>query len=243
MKRIIKYISSYLKLGLRYSKNSNFILLGYSDSDFVGCKIDRKSTTRTCQLMGCMLVSWFPKKQNWVALSTTEAEYVALGSYCVQLSWMQQQSGGFGEKCSSTPIMCHNTSAINLPKNPIIHSRAKYIEIRLKFVRDQVNNGDISIHFVDSKHQLVNIFTKTLEKRAFEFVKNELGINNPLSLFMQSSKQLLTFSRYLLLSTLLLGTIVIKYTKQYLKKFLLHCIYLPLWLIFTLRLIAWVTSD
>jgi hypothetical protein len=89
IKRILRYLVHTQKLGLWYPKGSLFDLLGYSDSDYVGCKIDRKSTTGTCQFLGWSLVSWSSKKQNCVALSTAEAEYIAAGACCAQLLWMK----------------------------------------------------------------------------------------------------------------------------------------------------------
>jgi hypothetical protein len=68
---------------------STFDLIGYSDADWVGCKINRKSTSGTCQFLGRSLVSWASKKQNSVALSTAEAEYIAAGHCCAQLLWMR----------------------------------------------------------------------------------------------------------------------------------------------------------
>jgi hypothetical protein len=90
VKRIFRYLVHTPNLGLWYPKGSTFDLLGYSDSDYVDCKVDRKSTTETCQYLGRSLVSWSSKKQNLVALSTTEDEYVAYGACCAQLLWMKQ---------------------------------------------------------------------------------------------------------------------------------------------------------
>ena len=123
VKRIIKYVGTYPILGLWYSKGTDFTLTGYSDANLAGCKVDRKSTTCTCQLLGNMLVSWYSKKQNAFALSIAEAEYVALGSCCAQIIWMKQQLRDFAVEDSSVAIKCDNTSTINLIKNPILHSR------------------------------------------------------------------------------------------------------------------------
>ncbi|KAI4370902.1 hypothetical protein MLD38_019198 [Melastoma candidum] len=73
VKRILRYLSGTTNLGLWYSKISSFDLVGYSDAYFAGCKIDRKSTSGTCQLLGYMLIYWLSKKQAFVALSTAEA--------------------------------------------------------------------------------------------------------------------------------------------------------------------------
>ncbi|KAK2966781.1 hypothetical protein RJ640_022740 [Escallonia rubra] len=84
IKRIFKYLSGTLNLGLWYPRNSSIDLVGFSDSDYAGCLVDRKSTSGTCQFLGDALVSWHSKKQTSVALSTAEAEYVAAGSCCAQ---------------------------------------------------------------------------------------------------------------------------------------------------------------
>ena len=78
-----------------------------------------------------MLVSWSSKKQNSVALSTVEAEYIAVGNYCAQILWIKQQLSDFCMSLNNIPIFCDNTSAINITKNPVQHSRTKHIEIRL----------------------------------------------------------------------------------------------------------------
>jgi hypothetical protein len=90
VKRILRYLVHKPHFKLWYPKGSTFNLIGYSDSDYAECKIDRKSTLGTCQLLGRCLVSWSSKKQNFVGLSTTEAEYIATGQCCAQLIWMMQ---------------------------------------------------------------------------------------------------------------------------------------------------------
>ena len=82
IKRIFRYLFGTSSLGLWYPREANFDLISYSDADFSECKIDRKSTSGTCHLLGYALVSWSSKKQNSIALSTGEAEYVAAESCC-----------------------------------------------------------------------------------------------------------------------------------------------------------------
>ena len=79
VKRIFRYLKGTIDIGLWYPKSDNFELICYSDTDFGGCKIDRKNTSGTCHFLGHSLVSWYSKKQNPVALSMTEAEYIAAG--------------------------------------------------------------------------------------------------------------------------------------------------------------------
>jgi hypothetical protein len=89
MKRIMRCLVYTPKFGLWYHKGSTFDLIRYSDADYAGCKIDRKSTSVTCQFLGRSLVSWASKKQNSVALSTAEAKYTIAGHCCAQLLWMR----------------------------------------------------------------------------------------------------------------------------------------------------------
>ena len=88
VKRILRYLKHILSIGLWYPKGAIFELVGYFDSDYAGCKVDRKSTSGGCHLLGRSLMSWFSKKQNSVALSTAEAEYISAGACCAQILYM-----------------------------------------------------------------------------------------------------------------------------------------------------------
>ncbi|KAK6149654.1 hypothetical protein DH2020_017179 [Rehmannia glutinosa] len=88
--RILRYLKESQEVGLWYPKEGGFKLVGYSDSDYAGCRVDRKSTSGTCQMLGNILVSWLTKKQNSIATSTAEAEYIAAGRCCAQVLWMRQ---------------------------------------------------------------------------------------------------------------------------------------------------------
>ena len=163
VKRIFLYLVHTPNLGLRYPKCSTFELLGYSDSNYAGYKVTQKSTTGTCQFIGRSLVSWSSKKQNFIALSTAEAEYVAAGAYCAQLLWMKQTLKDFGCELTKIPLLCDNKSIIKLTNNPVNHSRTKHIDIWHHFLRDHKAKGDIAIHHVSTEKQLADIFTKLLD--------------------------------------------------------------------------------
>jgi hypothetical protein len=129
IKRIMRYLVYTPKFGLWYPKVSTFDLIEYSDADYAGCKIDRKSTSGTCQFLGRSLVSWASKKQNSVSLSTAEVEYIAAEHCCAQLLWMRQTLRDYGYKLSKVPLLCDNESAISMADNPVEHSRTKHIDI------------------------------------------------------------------------------------------------------------------
>jgi hypothetical protein len=176
VKRIMRYLVYTPKFGLWYPKGSTFHLIGYSDADWAGFKIDRKSTSGTCQFLGRFLVSWASKTQNSVALSTAKAEYIATGHCCAQLLWMRQTLMDYGYKLSKVPLLCDNESAIRMADNPVEHSRTKHIDIRYHFLRDHQQRGDIEITYVSTKEQLADIFTKPLDEKTFSKLRNELNI-------------------------------------------------------------------
>ena len=125
---------------------------------------------------GNALVSWACKKQACVALSMSEAEYIAAGSSCAQILWLKQQLRDYGLDLGCIPLWCDNTSAINITKNPVMHSRTKHIDIRHHFLRDHVLQGDVEVTFVDTYDHLATIFTKPLAREPFYKTRRELGI-------------------------------------------------------------------
>jgi hypothetical protein len=176
VKRILRYLVHTPKFGLWYPKACTFDLIGYSDVYWAGYKIDRKSTSGTCQFLGRSLVSWASKKQNSVALSTAEAEYIIAGHYCAQLLWMRQTLRDYGYKLIKVPLLCDNESAIRMADNPVEHSRTKHIAIQYHFLRDHQQRGDIEIAYVSTKEQLADIFTKPLDEKTFTKLRHELNI-------------------------------------------------------------------
>jgi hypothetical protein len=195
VKRIMRYLRFTPEFGLWYSSSSVLSLCGYSDADFAGCLLERKSTSGTCQFLGTSLVSWSSRKQSSVALSTTEAEYVAAASCCSQLVWMMATLRDFGLDFHHVPLLCDSTSAISVAKNPVLHSRTNHIDVRFHFLRDHYEKGDIDLRHVDTQRQLADILTKPLDQKTFVHLRGKLGVCFPF-LFEGS---LLVFSSYLLL--------------------------------------------
>ena len=179
VKRIMRYLRFTPAFGLWYSAASTLSLCGYSDADFAGCRLDRKSTSGTCQFLGSSLVSWSSRKQSNVAQSTTEAEYVAAASCCSQLLWMIATLRDFGLSFSRVPLLCDSTSAISVAKNPVLHSKTKHIEVRHHFLRDHAEKGDIKLKYIDTSQQLADILTKPLDQTTFARLRGEFGVCYP----------------------------------------------------------------
>jgi hypothetical protein len=167
VKRIMRYLVLTPNLGLWYAKGSHFDLIVYSNVDYAGCKVDRKSTYGTYQFLCRSLVSWSSKKQNFVALSMIEAEYVIVSSCYAQLIWMRQTLKDFGYIMNQVPLLCDNESAIKIAYNPCEHSRTKHIDILHYFLRDHAIKEDIVISHVQTNEHLGNIFTKPLDEKRF----------------------------------------------------------------------------
>jgi hypothetical protein len=176
VKRIFRYMRHTPDFDLWYSASSSLVLHGFSDADYAGCRLDRKSTSGTCQFLGSSLVSWSSRKQSSVSQSTTEAEYVAATSCCSQLFWISYTMSDFGEEYSHVPLQCDSTSAISVAKNPVLHSKTKHIEVRYHFLRDNVEKGKITLIHVPTHDQLAYIFTKPLDQATFTRLWGELGV-------------------------------------------------------------------
>ncbi|GJZ98897.1 retrovirus-related pol polyprotein from transposon TNT 1-94 [Tanacetum coccineum] len=151
VKRIFKYLKGTINMGLWYPKDSGFELTAFSDVDHAGCLDTRKSTSGGIQFLGDKLVSWMSKKQNCTAMSSVEAEYVALSASCAQ-------------------------SAIAISCNPVQHSLTKHIHTRYHFIKEQVENGIIELYFVRTEYQLADMFTKALPEDRFKYLVRRIGM-------------------------------------------------------------------
>nr|GFB87507.1 copia protein [Tanacetum cinerariifolium] len=136
------------------------------------------STSGSAQFLGDKLVSWSSKKQQSTAISTAEAEYIAMSGCCAQILWMRSQLTDYGFDFNKTPLYCNNRSAIALCCNNVQHSRSKHIDIRHHFIREQVEKGVVELYFVTTDYQLAEIFTKALPRQRFEFILLRLGMKS-----------------------------------------------------------------
>ncbi|GJX43949.1 hypothetical protein Tco_0260625 [Tanacetum coccineum] len=130
-----------------------FNLKGYSDSDYVGCNMDRKSTS-------------------------AKAEYVAAVGCYTSILWMKSQLSDYDIHYKMVPIFCDNTSAISISNSLVLHSRTKHIDIRYHVIRDHILKGDIELHLIPIEYQLADIFTKILDEPTFTRLKTESGMFN-----------------------------------------------------------------
>ncbi|GKF47396.1 hypothetical protein Tco_0137198 [Tanacetum coccineum] len=163
---------------LWYSKDSCIALTSFADADHASCQDTRRSTSESIQLLGDRLVSWSSKKQKSTAISSTEAEYIALSRCCAQILWMRSQLTDHGPVFNKIPLYCDNKNAIVLCCNNVQHSQSKHIDIRYHFIKEQVENGVVEMYFVRTDYQLVDIFNKALGRERLAFLIDKLGMKS-----------------------------------------------------------------
>ena len=120
-------------------------LTTYSDADFAGDIRNRKSPSgAVCLYLGGPL-AWLSRRQRSVALSTTEAEFVAASEATKEIIWLTRLLMETTELISVPNLLVDNMSAVKLIKNPVFHQRSKHIDVRYCFIRDKVNDGDLTV--------------------------------------------------------------------------------------------------
>ncbi|GJS36071.1 retrovirus-related pol polyprotein from transposon TNT 1-94 [Tanacetum coccineum] len=167
-----------INMGLWYSKDTGMSMTAYEDADHAGCQDTRRGTSGSAQFLGDKLVSWFSKKQKSTTISSTNAEYIALSGCCAQILWMHSQLTDYAFQFNKIPLYCDNKSAIALCCNNVQHSRAKHIDVRYHFIKEQVENEIVELYFVRTEYQLADIFTKPLPGERFNFLIEKLGMRS-----------------------------------------------------------------
>nr|GEV10187.1 retrovirus-related Pol polyprotein from transposon TNT 1-94 [Tanacetum cinerariifolium] len=178
VKRIFRYLRGTVNRGLWYPKDSLVALTAFADAYHAGCQDTRRSTSGSLQFLGERLISWSSKRQKSAAISSMEAEYIALSGCCAQILWMRSQLSDYGLGFNKIPMYCDNKSAIALCCNNVQHSRSKHIDIKYHFIKEQVENGVIELYFVNTEYQLADLFTKTPGRDRIEFLINKLGMRS-----------------------------------------------------------------
>ncbi|BBN70008.1 transposable element gene, partial [Prunus dulcis] len=166
-KRVLRYVQGTINYGIAYDKGKGAVLIGYCDSDWSGSEDDMRSTSGYAFNLGSGAFSWASIKQSSVALSTAEAEYMSAAEATAQAMWLRFVLSDFGEEqVEPTQLLCDNTSAIAISKNPVHHHKTRHINRRFHFIRDALQN----------EVQLADIFTKPLARDRFEYLRKALGV-------------------------------------------------------------------
>ncbi|XP_019184399.1 PREDICTED: uncharacterized protein LOC109179349 [Ipomoea nil] len=177
VKRVLRYIKGTLDYGLQLIPSASTAIHAYSDSDWAGCPVDRKSTSGYAVYLGSNLISWLSKKQRIVARSSTEAEYKTLVDVSAEVTWVVSLLQELGlHSGQPATLWCDNLGATYLCANPVFHARTKQVEIDYHFVRYKVASGDFVVNYVSTTDQLDDIFTKPLPSPRFSTLRGKLNV-------------------------------------------------------------------
>ncbi|KAD5961638.1 hypothetical protein E3N88_13111 [Mikania micrantha] len=177
VKRILRYVKGTFNYGITYSNVSTGKLQVFTDSNYAQDLEDRRCTSGYVYILSGSAICWSSRKQDIVALSSTEAEYVGAANCACHCVWLKGLLSELtGKKLGLVEIYCDNTSTINLSKNPVMHRRTKHIEVRYHFLRELVNKEEIKLVFCSSADQVADIMTKPIKLEAFEKLRGSMRV-------------------------------------------------------------------
>ena len=178
-KRIVRYIKGTTNYGIKYSYCQNFKLHGYSDSDWAGSIDDMRSTTGFCFNFGSGIFSWSSKKQDVIAQSTAEAEYVAANATINQAIWIRKILADLHMKQNEpTQIHVDNQAAIAISNDSVFHGKTKHFKIKLYHLREEQKDGEVKLLYCKTEDQIADVLTKALPKARFETLRGKIGLCN-----------------------------------------------------------------
>lgn len=177
VKRIMRYLKGTIHYGILYTKQSSQECIGYSDADWAGDVNDRRSTSGYVFQISGGSISWKSRKQPSVALSTAEAEYMALAGAAQEALWLKQLTSELGSTTTEPfTIYEDNQSTISMAKNPQFHGRAKHVAIKYHFIREHVNDGSVRLEYCPTKRMVADILTKGLPRVQFVKLRKMAGV-------------------------------------------------------------------
>ncbi|XP_078437652.1 uncharacterized protein LOC144708275 [Wolffia australiana] len=177
--RILAYLKFTVGQGLLFTREGGLTLEAYTDSDWAGSVIDRRSTSGYCTLLGGSLVTWRSKKQKEVSLSSAEAELRALKRGVLECRWLKHLLEDIGlYDGEGIKLYCDNQSALAIARNPVQHDRTKHMAINRHYLSENIDRGIIRPEYIPSVDQKADIFTKPLPDPRFQQLVSKLGMVN-----------------------------------------------------------------
>jgi hypothetical protein len=176
VRQILRYVRGTTRVGLEFHKGSEVIVSGYVDADWGGCVDTRKSTSGYIFLCAGAAISWASKKQPTVALSSTEAEYIAACFAAKEASWLDLLFGELGYPQEVFRIESDNQSSLALMSNPVYHDRTKHVDIQYHFVREKVEDGLLEFVYCPTTQMAADSLTKGVPKVKFEQCRRQFGL-------------------------------------------------------------------
>ncbi|HEV7735995.1 MAG TPA: reverse transcriptase domain-containing protein, partial [Chlamydiales bacterium] len=179
--RALRYLNATVDFKLVYGTVNSTDIEGYSDSDWASDVNNRISTTGYVYALNGGAIAWASRKQRTVALSSTEAEYMALTETCKHAKWMLNLCNQLSFDVDlPVEIRCDSKGAKDITENPVFHKRTKHIDIQHHFIPQQVEEGVISIYQVPSAENLADLFTKPLARNHHLRLAKSIGLEGSL---------------------------------------------------------------
>ena len=187
LKRVLRYLKGTVELGIKYKSSKKLTLLSldaHVDADWAGCKETRKSTTGFIICINDAPIIWKTKKQSMIALSSAEAEYIALSECSKQISWLRKlfwevfnkSAWNDDEKFNATNIKVDSTAAISMATNDQVSARNKHIELKIHHVRALLKNKLITLSYIPSKENAADLLTKVLDLPTMKHLLSRPGL-------------------------------------------------------------------
>ncbi|GJX34540.1 retrovirus-related pol polyprotein from transposon TNT 1-94 [Tanacetum coccineum] len=175
VKRILRYIKGTSDVALCYEE-SGLTVKGYVDSDYAGDLDGSKSTTGYVFTLSGGIVSWVSKLQSVVAMSTTEAEYVAAAQASKEAVWLKMLLEELGHEQDNITLFCVNQSTLYLARNPAFHSKTKHIRVQYHFVREKVEEGTVDMQKIHTDDNVADYMTKAINCDKFIWCRSSCGL-------------------------------------------------------------------
>ncbi|KAL5715795.1 hypothetical protein ACHQM5_017567 [Ranunculus cassubicifolius] len=178
VKWVLRYLRGTLDVGLVFERSRKLQVSGYVDSDYAGDLDRRQSTSGYCFTLSGGPVCWRSMLQFTVALSTTEAEYMAVTEAVKEAIWLQGLVGDLGIQQDTVTVYCDSQSAIHLAKNQVHHARTKHIDVRYHFIRDVIEDGEVLLLKISTKDNPADMLTKVVPAVKFGHCLNLINLSS-----------------------------------------------------------------